>query len=426
MNIEKIYHKIKFLIPAKFLYASEYFDVISKLEKHNYNNDELLKEHLIYCLNHVPYYRDNLKVNDPQSLAGHELIKLFPLLTKEIINEDPSRFLSDKYDVNKLMHSSSGGSTGVGIQVWYEKSFTDIERAFFDYEWGKLGFSFRSSRILRFGSDALKKAGEYPCEKIGRKLACSPYHFNDESLPIIIRDAEKFQPEFIHGYPSLVYKYLKYLADNNLKLPTSLKGCLLASEPVLDNQLWLIQKYFGNSYSINYGLTERNVIAFSEIVDNNLVYKLNNLYCYYENNKTEIGYEIVGTSLWNKVMPLVRYRTKDYGFIENGMIKNLEGREQDFAITKSGDSIPVMSVSLDKYIWDYVDDIQISQDEPGLITYNLVQKKDIKNFNNSDIFESFKISQQKKWGSFFDLKFKFIDKVILTNSGKKKLFVSSL
>ncbi|CAH7019665.1 Phenylacetate--CoA ligase family protein [Vibrio chagasii] len=426
MNLEKIYHKIKFLIPQKFLYASEYFDVIGRLNSNDYNNDELLKEHLIYCIKHVPYYRDNIKISDPQSLAGHELIKLFPLITKEVINEEPSRFISDKYDVKKLMHSSSGGSTGVGIQVWYEKSFTDIERAFFDYEWGKLGFSFKSSRILRFGSDALKKADEYPCERIGRKLACSPYHFNDECLPIITRDAEKFQPEFIHGYPSLVYKYLKYLDETGSKLPCSLKGCLLASEPVLDYQLRLIQKYFGNSFSINYGLTERNVIAFSEIVDNKVVYKLNSLYCYYENNKTKVGYEIVGTSLWNKVMPLVRYRTKDYGLIENGIIKNLEGREQDFAITKSGDSLPVMSVSLDKYIWNYVDDIQLSQDEPGLITYNLVQKKNVKNFKDSDTLQSFKISQENKWGSFFDLNFKFVDEIILTSSGKKKLFVSKL
>lgn len=433
LNIEKMYHKFKFLIPENLLYSSDYFKLKSLLQKYDQGDltdnylDELLKDHLIYCIRFVPYYREaiNLKENELSNLSGKDLLSLFPFITKEDVNQSPSKFISTKYNDNKLMHSSSGGSSGVGIQVWYNKSFTDIERAFFDHEWGKFNFNFRTSRILRFGSDALKQADEPPCEVIGRKLTCSPYHFNEKWLPIIVEKADEFNPECLHGYPSLVFEYLKYLKENQLQLPKSLKSCLLASEPLLDYQLKMVQEFFGDKFSVNYGLTERNVIGFSQMKNNVLSYNLSPLYAYTENYKTEVGDEIVGTSLWNKVMPLVRYRTKDYGKIIGNKISNLEGRSQDFLITRDGESIPGMTVAIDKFIWNYFNDIQIVQSEKGQISFSMVPKENQMTLQN-EVIDKFLISQNKKWGCFFDISIEVVDFIELTSSGKKRLIISHL
>ena len=102
--------------------------------------------------------------------------------------------------------------------------------------------------------------------------------------------------------------------------------------------------------------------------NNTLTYELNPIYGHSENYSTDISdYEIVGTSYWNKVMPLVRYCTKDYGKIENNTIAMLEGRSQEFLVTKNDDRLPGMSVSIDKFIDKIIPTFDVKNKVPSFL-----------------------------------------------------------
>ena len=88
-------------------------------------------------------------------------------------------------------------------------------------------------------------------------------------------------------------------------------------------------------------------------------YRLNPLYGYFENRCVEGQFEIVGTSFWNDVMPLIRYCTKDFGFIgKNGELEKIDGRAQEFLIDKLGSRIPGLSIVIDEPTWNFVNTIK--------------------------------------------------------------------
>lgn len=69
---------------------------------------------------------------------------------------------------------------------------------------------------------------------------------------------------------------------------------------------------FGTQVSISYGLTERMNLAFALHTDGRTTpYRFEPLYGWTETLVHDGRHEIVGTSLWNEAMPLIRYRTAD-------------------------------------------------------------------------------------------------------------------
>ena len=121
-------------------------------------------------------------------------------------------------------------------------------------------------------------------------------------------------------------------------------------------------------------------------------------------------------------MPLIRYRTQDYGMIEDGVIKSLDGRSQEFLITRDGHQIPGLSISIDKFTWDYVDIFQVVQNEVGKIEFHIQPKK---NFGD-EIKKKIMHAQQEKWGGFFDIDLFVCPHIQKTSSGKTRLIVNNI
>ncbi|EJQ24124.1 phenylacetate--CoA ligase family protein [Bacillus cereus] len=424
--------KITNRIPKKLFYPKSYFEIqkILKRQDNGENLDDILNSRLAFILReslqHVPFYKElnlNISVSEINADNAREILLEFPLISKDTIMKQPDKFLNQKFINQKLITRTSGGSTGRGIKVFNNLEEILIERAFYDYEWGKLGYNPKS-KVVRIGADGIKKDSDSPFSYQGDRLLISPYHLNKKWIETIYKKINDFNVEYFHAYPSSLMYLLQYMEENNLDLK-SLKGIFIASEYVDKSILILINQIFGQRVGINfgYGLTERTNLAWGVFKDNSIVYKCEKVYGFSENYIREDGYkELVGTSYWNYVMPLIRYRTEDLGEIENGYVRSLEGRAQEFLITRTGAKIPGFSISIDQFVWKYVEVFQVVQNEVGKIEFHVLRRDNY----NVDIEKKIKESQQKKWGDFFDIQIKYISNVEKTKSGKTKLIINNL
>lgn len=429
-----LYAKKIIIQPREVNYCKEYFKVLefnrlNEYKEHKEKIKIILAEKLSSLLRetlcHVPYYREtvSIKADDINVDNAYTALKEFPYLSKKMIMDNKEAFLNDTFDKSSLTYGTSGGSTGEGIGVWRTENERQIESAFFDYEWGKLGFVRGKSKIVRFSTAARKRINERPWEYARDYLYISPYHLNKQWLEEIYKEIFRFRPDFFHTYPSCLEMLARYMQDQNLP-PIKCGGLLLASEMFTKDQHKLFKEKFNAPICVHYGLSESSNLGFTYFDSNNdrIFYKLNPIYGYSENYQDPLGYEIVGTSYWNFAMPFIRYRTQDYGKIENGIIHKLDGRSQDFLTARDGSKIPGFTIKIDEFTWDYLSVYQIVQNKVGEIVLKVVPKS---NFNQG-IKELILKKQIDRWGGFFNITLEVVEKINRTGIGKHRLIVNNL
>lgn len=428
------YHMWRHLVPARVLYHRDYFRVRAWLTESEDGVADLarlrLRAILVHALAHVPHYRHSVPVRPHEAAHAplEEVLAQFPCLTKDEVMADQRAFLDARLDPRRLHYATSGGSSGQGIGMWRNKRLADIEKAFFAHEWGRFGFSFERSRILRIGADARRLAHESPVHIAGNRLMLSPYHITPRHRAAIVAALSAFRPRYVHAYPSSAAALAELLLDGGHAFDARVLGVravLLASEPVTPVQLAAIRRLFGCPVSINYGLSERTNLAFA-LHDGTGTsdYTFQPLYGWSENRIENGRAEIVGTSLWNDVMPLIRYRTGDYGPIDaHGRCAAIEGRSQEFLVDRTGRRIPGLAIVIDEATWDFVRLYQVRQRQPGAITLAVVARHGRLSADQRDFVLA---AQQRRWGGFFDIALQEVSDIPLAPNGKRQLVVSAL
>jgi phenylacetate-CoA ligase len=412
-------------IPARWLYHADYFQVLGLLaappHQRQATADQRLRQVLADAIAYVPFYQRHVRISHAE-LANEppaQLITRFPYLSKAEVMECQRDFLHARIDPRKLHYATSGGSSGQGIGLWRTKRLADIEKAFFTHEWARFGFTFDKARTLRIGADARAQAHEAPTRVIGNRLMLSPYHVNTLHRAAIVDAINRFTPAYVHAYPSSAAALAELIDAGDIKSPV--RAVLLASEPATAQQLGAIERTFRCPVSVSYGLTERTNLAFANGAG---PYRFEPLYGFSENLVTDGRHEIVGTSLWNDVMPLIRYRSNDFGRIEpDGSCAVIDGRAHEYLIDRLGNQIPGLSIVIDEVTWDFVRLYQIRQDTPGAITLAVVGRHGALSAEQKQFVLD---AQLRRWGSFFDIGLEEVADIPLAANGKRQLVNNAL
>jgi phenylacetate-CoA ligase len=425
----KQYYEYRAWVPARCLYHPDYFRVRRLLAGGPDQAQALLEQRLRHVLSvavaSVPFYKRSvsLSAGELANEPPRQLLERFPYLCKAQVMDCQRDFLHERFDPRYLRYVTSGGSSGQGIGLWRTKRLADIEKAFFTHQWGRFGFTFDRARYLRIGADARRQAHEAPTRVTGNRLLLSPYHLTARHKGAIVAAINRFQPQFVHAYPSSFIALCELIDAGDLDF--RLRAVLLASEPATARQLALIERLFGCPVSISYGLSERTNLAFAEHRHGVTgPYRFQRLYGIDENLVSEGRAEIVGTSLWNDVMPLIRYRTSDYGAIDDtGTCPGIDGRDQEFLIDRSGHRVPGLLVVIDEVTWDFVRMYQIRQRKRGALTLAVVARHgSLSQAQRTFLLES----QRKRWGNQFEIDLDEVADIPLSPSGKRRLVVNEV
>ncbi len=373
-----------------------------------------VKKALIYAYEGSDYYResfDSVRFN-PYKMENIEDIKRLPILKKRDLIDN-----LDRIQVNKCEDfyvTSTGGTTGEPVSIKLDKDSIYKEKAFIYHFWSRLGYDYKKSRTATFRG--LEFNGKYKkYNPLYNEIQLNPFLLNADTIDRYVDNINKFEAEFIHGYPSAIYSFCQLLENSNKKLKKSIKGVFFISENVYPFQREQVEHVLHCKTLSFYGNSERSVFAEQNDDDS---YTFHSLYSFSEVLEDK---RVICTGFLNRKMPLVRYDTDDSAKqTENGyLIRSHRGH--DYLIGKHMETISAAAINFHSEAMDHVLAYQFVQNEIGNVRLNIVAKKGKK----LDI-EAVEKTVQKKVGQALSIHACEVGQIELSPKGKYRLIIQNI
>ena len=427
-NIYKVFYE-----EAKMLeYASE-----KRIEEYQWlKTKKLLKN----AYETVPYYKETWQkhgINLNQIQSFEDFSKIIPFVTRDMVQKSPEKFLSDLYSKKDYLKMNSGGSTGIPLTLYYLKSYSRAaEWAHMHLQWNRVGFKI-GKRIATLRGDYIGKNRIYSFDPWRNTLILSSFNLNKNSADDYIDLLDKYKIEFINAYPSSLFNLIQ-LSSFNRRPVSSLKAILLGSENIIEWQLEKFKEYFETDKLFYwYGHVELCALGGGCELSSN--YHFMPSYSYVEfiptskidsKNEDDKTIEIVGTSFINPLMPLIRYRTQDFGIESkqkcpcgrnHKLLKKVIGREQEIAVGLNGERITLTALIFGRHAdyFNHIIKMQVINNAPGKLIVKIVPKVSFSDSHADEIVNTL----SRKEGMPFETKVEIVDKIETTKRGKHRFFI---
>lgn len=331
----------------KFFYKNFIFKTSKEISDYQFKK---LKKLLISSNLNVPYYNKLFKKINFDPLTDFKSLndlKKIPILEQEVVRKNPGEFINKKSKNFSSLNTS--GTSGQPFTALVDDAHWVVEQAVIWRQWKSFGYKFRDKIALLRSYAPEKNDTLIKVDYLRNFIYYSPYHLSDENCADFYKDMVRREIKFLRGYPSSIKIFTSYCKRNQLKI-NSLKGILLASETLLENDKKYIKDYFNVPVINHYGLAEC-VVMIGNIFSDKHLYNYDD-YGYLELIKYGNNINIIGTNLNNHAMPLIRYNTNDMALIESNdedkkiklkQIKSIAGRQNEYIITNK-EKIPLTNI----------------------------------------------------------------------------------
>lgn len=323
-----------------------------------------LKKLLKYCHENIPYYQniikdDNIDIENFNSLS---ILEKFPILTKEIIQENYSDFypLSNK-NIKGVKISQTGGTTGnILIKRNDANTRSMIWGSFLRFKkW--MGISSKDKVLILMGGHVKKvnlksKLIASFKARLNNTITVNIYDTSDETVDKVIALLQKHRFGLIRSYPQFLFSVARKVDKLGLKF--KVKAITTTAEPVLLEHRDLFRKVFGAEVFDQFGCGEIGGVAYE--CDHH-----NGLHITEERVIIEVTEknDLLITDLDNFTMPFIRYWNADQAIISNDLcscgresklIKHVLGRTCDYILGQNGEFLHWA------YFWHLIFDSEIA------------------------------------------------------------------
>jgi phenylacetate-CoA ligase len=256
-------------------------------------------------------------------------------LTKDLLREHFDDLRSRKHPAFLLREGHTSGTTGNTTRFYRDLYSINFENAIVWRQWRWAGVKptdwmavCRSVKVIPADQSS---SPIWITDKPQRQLMLSAYHLKEEWLSEYIGAMRDYGVSALQAYPSTALVLAQHLLLTGTTLP--LKAVFTSSEPVYPHHRAIIEAAFECRIWDFYGMGERVVCASECAMHDGL--HINEEYGLLEildeNNKPASKGNIVGTSLNNYAMPLIRYTMNDLGsFMECPCGCGRQGRKLHF------------------------------------------------------------------------------------------------
>ncbi|MCD6573137.1 MAG: phenylacetate--CoA ligase family protein [Thermoplasmata archaeon] len=451
--LRKIYHKspepvknvirrVHSKIPFPYVYGLKFAKYYKWLMKTQWLPPEELEELqnkmlqiiIKHAYENVPYYRRIFDERGlkPEDIQTKEDLKLLPVLTKDDVRRHFNELIAKNVSKYGPYAFESGGTTGKPLKFYKDRTSSFVHSAAVWRYRNWAGYRYGKKWVIMRYETFTGSNQKIPYRVEGNTMYLSSFHLKYENVGDYLSIIEKFNPEAIWAFPSMLYIMAKYIDNQGSKFKFNLKAIFTSSETLFEHQRKLIEEafdckiydWYGSNEGIisaaecpegNYHITEEGII---EIVD----YK-NNICSVRESGK------VVGTSLWNYAMPFIRYELGDIASFSNKKCKcgrnlpllgSVEGRIDDIIVTKDGRLVGRLDEAF-HYSFG-IRESQIIQHEIGKIIVKIV--RDV-TFSNKDI-EILDKELKKRLGNDMQISYEFVDEIPKTRRGKYRFVISKV
>lgn len=282
----------------------------------------------------------------------------FPILEKKDLLENLELITTIKFDDEKII-SKTSGTTGTALKVYYTKedmqerfALLDHFREKYGYKLGKKTAWFSGKKIV-IPSD-LEKGICYRDDFINKIRFYSTFDISAKNFDVYWNSLQEYKPEYIVGYPSSIYEICVIAKSKGLKSQFSVRVFFPTAETVLYEHRSVIESVLGCKVIDQYASSEGAPFILECPFGGMHIHPLSGIFEYkYPDTDNK---EILVTSFSTRGTPLIRYSVGDSIEIDNHLkcpcgsnhplVKNIEGRKQDYIYTEDIGKISLSHITL--------------------------------------------------------------------------------
>lgn len=290
-----------------------------------------LKETIDYANLNVEFYRNlwsEYGINT--NIQSLEDFKQFPIISKSQLIEaiKNGTALSRQFKQKDLYFTQTTGSTGTPLKFPLDKQsvnkrYANVRRVhgWFSYEYGinKSVKLWRGETYPNYFSRIKNRLMNYMPITIYDPNDPGNSQLSEGRIKEIVNCIVMYEPCFIDGFVSALTMVAKYIIENDISMPKTLKVVTTGAEYLSLPARELIRTAFGVPVLNRYGGTETSLIAHETLEDElakthfmsvttDLIYP--EIYRNGQLATTGIG-EIVVTDFSNRAMPFIKYKNGD-------------------------------------------------------------------------------------------------------------------
>ena len=442
-RIKNLLKPFYYRLPMNICYGPMFAPTLGLLNESQHWSKERLAEYqlkklramLDHAAKNVPYYRRLFhKLGfDPQQVKELADLRALPFLDKETVRENLNDLLAENISARERLYFTTGGTTGIPLGVYNLRYAGGREKAFMFAQWQRVGFQPSNRRAMLRGT-AIKNRQHWRYEASERAFLFSNFHMTPENITEYARVMKAKQLQYLHSYPSAVIDFARHL--ENLQIaPPRFKTIFASSENLYPGQREFIEAYFGCRMFSWYGHTENVILAGECEVSHQ--YHIFPEYGVAEIIRTdgtvaeregEEG-ELIGTSLDNFAMPLIRYRTDDWATVGAAscacgrnyqLLKETRGRwHQEMLLGKLNNLISVTALNVHTDVFDLAQQIQFYQCEKGKVELRIKRQSGFSDNDSRRILTAL----EEKIGDTMEITLCFVEEIPLSPGGKFRFVI---
>jgi phenylacetate-CoA ligase len=344
--------------------------------------DGRIQKIIRYAAKTVPYYQEVFRTRgiNPDDIRTADDLDRLPVITKEMVRQDPSRFVSASRRGRSSVPFLTSGSTGTPIRIHHDRISLLANIAFGERErevvtaFCRKAFGYTVAAVLYPESTTEKVQNLY------RQWTLIPVRPGQSTFSMlqpfkeIVEGMKRFRPDLLLGYGSWLETFFRLLALRKVSLPLP-KAVLYVAEGMTREGISLIEGHFGIPVISQYNAMESFKIGFTCEKRNG--FHIHDDLCHVKVVRGdgtgaaagEKG-EIVISNLVNQGSVLLNYRLGDIGSLSGTgcgcgrtlpALSEIEGRAEDILFLPDGRFIHPRAV------WAVV------RKSTGVLKYQLIQ-----------------------------------------------------
>jgi len=392
--------------------------------------DERLRLIVQIAADRVPFYGRRWAEHGVRisQIQGASDLPQLPTITKADIRGAGDDLLSESR--GQLTHGHTSGTTGSPLSLWYDRPMVIASNA---ADWRQkrwAGLELGDWCALFLGRVIVPVDAKRPpfwrANSVQKQLWCSSFHLDEATLPLYVAEIRRRGIQFLEGYPSTLFIVARHLLRRGDRL--RVRAVFTSSETLHAAQRDALTAAFECPVFDFYGHAER--VIFAGECDRH-----GGKHLFDEYGVTEIvddsGAEVpdgmpgmlTGTTLWNRGMPLIRYRTGDLSIRNSercpcgrglGRLADVATKAEDIVVTPDGRYVSPSVLTHPFKPFDQLLKSQIIQDAPDHVLVKLVPSADFSDDHRREL----EAGLQLRLGQAMKVETQIVDEIPSEPSGK--------